>query len=86
MADFRGLRTRAGTARLALLGAAAAGALLVSAGSAAAQGCDREDMQETVYDYIAAQLAANPIKMHMNLWVDYNEQMLIATLSTCIMS
>ena len=86
MALFRGLNTRAGTARLAILGAAAAGAMLLSATSAAAQGCDREDMQDTVDDYISAQQTADPIKMHMNLWVDYNEQMQNSTMSTGIMS
>ena len=86
MALFRGLNTRAGTARLAILGAAAVGAMLLSATSAAAQGCDREDMQDTVDDYISAQQTADPIKMHMNLWVDYNEQMQNSTMSTGIMS
>ena len=73
-------------AHWAILGAAAAGAMLLSATSAAAQGCDRQDMQDTVDDYIAAQQTADPIKMHMNLWVDYNEQMQNATMSTGIMS
>jgi hypothetical protein len=86
MALIRGLKIRAGTAHLAILGAAAAGAMLLSATSAAAQGCDRQDMQDTVDDYIDAQQAADPIKMHMNLWVDYNEQMQNATMSTGIMS
>jgi hypothetical protein len=86
MALFRGPNTRAGTAHPAILGAAAAGALLLSATAAAAQGCDRQDMQDTVDDYISAQQTADPIKMHMNLWVDYNEQMQNATMSTGIMS
>jgi hypothetical protein len=86
MALIRGLKTRAGTAHLAILGAAAAGAMLLSATSASAQGCDRQDMQDTVDDYISAQQTADPIKMHMNLWVDYNEQMQNATMSTGIMS
>src|ERR1700759_1294881 len=86
MAQYRGLQARAGT-RWAVLGAAvAAGAMLLSATSAAAQGCTREDLQDTVDDYIDAQQAADPIKMHMNLWVDYNEQMQNATMSTGIMS
>lgn len=87
MALYRGLEARAGTARWAVLGAAvAAGAMLLSATSAAAQGCTREDLQDTVDDYIDAQQAADPIKMHMNLWVDYNEQMQNATMSTGLMS
>ena len=87
MALFRGLQARAGTARWATLGGAvAAGAMLLSATSAAAQGCDRQDMQDTVDDYIDAQQAADPIKMHMNLWVDYNEQMQNSTMSTGLMS
>jgi hypothetical protein len=86
MARFRGLNMRAGTARFAILGAAAASALLFSAGSAAAQGCDRQDMQDTADDYMAAQQTADPIKMHMNLWVDYNEQMQNATMSGGLMS
>jgi hypothetical protein len=87
MALFRGPKDRAGTARWTILAAAvAAGAMLLSAGAASAQGCDRQDMQDTVDDYIDAQQAADPIKMHMNLWVDYNEQMQNATMSTGIMS
>ena len=86
MALNRGLKNRAGTARLAILGGAAASAVLFAAGSASAQGCDRQDMQDTVDDYISAQQTADPIKMHMNLWVDYNEQMQNATMSTGIMS
>jgi hypothetical protein len=86
MALIRGLKTRAGTARLAILAAASASAMLFAAGSASAQGCDRQDMQDTVDDYISAQQTADPIKMHMNLWVDYNEQMQNATMSTGIMS
>jgi len=86
MALIRGLKTRAGTARWTVLAATAAGAMLLSATSAAAQGCDRQDLQDTVDDYISAQQTADPIKMHMNLWVDYNEQMQNATMSTGIMS
>jgi hypothetical protein len=86
MALFRGLNTRAGTVRPAILGAAAAGAMLFAATSASAQGCDRQDMQDTADDYVSAQQTADPIKMHMNLWVDYNEQMQNATMSTGIMS
>jgi len=87
MALFRGQKTRAGTAHLAILGAAAAASvMLFAATSASAQGCDRQDMQDTVDDYISAQQTADPIKMHMNLWVDYNEQMQNATMSTGIMS
>ena len=86
MALIRGLKDGAGTAHWTILGAAAAAALLFAATSASAQGCDRQDMQDTVDDYITAQQTADPIKMHMNLWVDYNEQMQNATMSTGIMS
>jgi hypothetical protein len=88
MAQFRGLKTRAGTARLAILGAVAAGGLLVSATSAFAQGggCAREDLEDSAGEYFAAQAAADPTKMHMNLWVNYNEQMDNATMNGGLMS
>jgi hypothetical protein len=67
----------------AILGALAAGAVLFAAHSAAAQGgCNVEDLQDSTNEYIAAQETADPIKMHMNLWVNYNEQMENATMST----
>ena len=86
MAPNRGLKSSAGTARWAMVAAAAAGAMLFTATSASAQGCTREDLQYTVSDYIDAQQTADPIKMHMNLWVDYNEQMQNATMSTGLLS
>jgi hypothetical protein len=83
MAHIRGLKTRAGTALFAILGAVAAGGLLFSATSASAQGggCSREDLQDNANDYLAAQAAADPTKMHMNLWVNYNEQLEDSTMS-----
>jgi len=71
----------------ALLGMLAAGGLLFAAGSAAAQGgCDPLDLQDSANEYIAAQEAGDPIKMHMNLWVNYNEQLENATMSTGLLS
>jgi len=69
-----------------LLGAVAAGGLLMAATSASAQGCAREDLQATANDYIAAQESGDPFKMHMGLWVDYNEQMENATMATGVLS
>ena len=87
MARFGGLKDRAGTARWAILGAAvAAGAMLLSATSASAQGCDPLDLKDTVSDYLAAQAAGDNTKLHMILWVDYNEQMQNATMSTGLLS
>ncbi len=86
MTLIHGLKDRAGTARFAVLGALAAGGMLLSATSAAAQGCAREDLQETANDYVAAQETGDPFKMHMGLWVDYNEQMQNATMSTGVLS
>ena len=71
----------------AILGILAAGGILFAAGTAAAQGgCNPEDLQDSVNEYIAAQETADPIKMHMNLWVNYNEQMENATMSTGLLS
>ena len=87
MARIRGLRDRAGKARWALLGSAVAvGATLLSATSASAQGCDPLDLKDTVSDYLAAQAAGEPTKLQMILWVDYNEQMQNATMSTGLLS
>jgi hypothetical protein len=74
-------------APLAMLGGAlAAGAMLLSATSALAQGCTRQDLQDTVSDYLAAQAAGDNTKLQMILWVDYNEQMQNATMSTGLLS
>lgn len=89
MALIRQPKARAGMARLAILGAVAAGGLMFST-SAFAQGfgggCSREDLQDSADEYLAAQAAADPTKMHMNLWVNYNEQMQDATMSTGLLS
>lgn len=70
-----------------ILGALAAGGVLFAASSAFAQGgCDPQDLHDAASDYIAAQAAGDPIKMHMNLWVNYNEQMENATMSTGLLS
>jgi len=80
-------KTGAGTARLAILAAIAAGGLLFST-SAFAQGggCAREDLQDRESEYLAAQAMADPTQMHMNLWVNYNEQMEDATMSGGLMA
>jgi hypothetical protein len=70
----------------ALLAAVAAGGMMLAATSASAQGCSRDDLQEAADNYIAAQETADPFKMHMGLWVDYNEQMQNATMSTGVLS
>ena len=64
-----------------MAGALAAGCLLLAAQSASAQGCTREIVQTAADDYIAAQETADPIKMHMGLWVDYTEQLQPATVT-----
>ncbi|MGZ3274489.1 MAG: hypothetical protein ACXU8Z_12045, partial [Caulobacteraceae bacterium] len=70
-----------------MLGSAlAAGAMLLSATSASAQGCDPQDLKDTVSDYLAAQAAGDATKLHMILWLDYNEQMQNATMSTGLLS
>ena len=69
-----------------VLGVLAAGGLLFAAGSASAQGCTREILRDTAEDYIAAQESADSTKLHMGLWVSYNEQMADSTLSTGVIS
>ena len=69
-----------------MFGALAAVGLLLAANSASAQECTREILQATAKDYIAAQETADVTKMYMGLWVDYNEQLQGATLSTGILS
>jgi hypothetical protein len=84
MALDHGRKNRIGAAMI--LGALAAGGLMLAATSAAAQGCSREVLQDTAEDYVDAQLTGDPFKMHMTLWVDYNEQMENATMSTGVLS
>ena len=69
-----------------ILGAVAAGGLLLAATSAAAQGCTRDALLDTADDYVDAQEAGNPFKMHMGLWVDYNEQMQQSAMATGVIS
>jgi hypothetical protein len=69
-----------------MLGALAAGGVLLVAHAAAAQGCTREILQGAADDYIAAQQTADVTTMHVGLWVDYNEQLQPATMSTGVLS
>jgi hypothetical protein len=71
---------------LVFLGAVAAGGLLFAAQSASAQECTRDILQRTANDYLAAQETADPTRLHMGLWVDYNEQLLNSTMSTGVLS
>ncbi len=69
------------------LGAVLAGGMLLAAAPALAQGrCDREGLQAVAEAYVDAQQTANPFKMHMGLWVTYNEQMELGTMSTGLLS
>ncbi len=61
-----------------VLGAACAAALLLAAAPAFAQfggACSRAELQQSADDYIAAQTAGEPAKMHFTLWVSYTEQL-----------
>ena len=69
-----------------MLGALAAGGLLFAAHSASAQGCTREILQGTADSFIAAQETADPTKLYMGLWVDYNEQLQGQAMSTGVLS
>jgi hypothetical protein len=70
-----------------MLGVLVAGGLMFAAAPAFAQGgCSRDAMQATADSYLAAQATADPFKMHMGLWVDYNEQLQNATMSTGVLS
>jgi hypothetical protein len=78
---------KSGIRNSVILGALAAGGILFAASSASAQGgCDPQDLRDSADEYVAAQQAGDPIKMHMNLWVNYNEQMENATMSTGLLS
>jgi hypothetical protein len=69
------------------LGAVLAGGLLLAAAPAFAQGgCSRDSLQTAAENYVAAQAAGDPFKMHMGLWVDYNEQLQNASMSTGVLS
>ena len=70
-----------------VLGAMVAGSVVFGAASAAAQGrCSRADLQDAAESYVAAQAAGDPFKMHMGLWVVYNQQMELGTMSTGVLS
>jgi phage baseplate assembly protein gpV len=77
---------RAATRTSVTLGALTAGGLLLAAQAASAQECTRAILQRAAEDYIATQETADPTNMHMGLWVDYNEQLQNATLSTGVLS
>jgi hypothetical protein len=73
--------------RSMVLGALAGAGLMFAATSAFAQGgCDPEDLHDSASEYLAAQASGDATKMHMNLWVNYNEQMENATMSTGVLS
>jgi hypothetical protein len=70
-----------------VLGAMVAGGIVFGAASASAQGrCSRADLQDAADSYVAAQTAGDPFKMHMGLWVVYNQQMELGTMSTGVLS
>jgi hypothetical protein len=71
-----------------VIGAALAGGLVLAATPALAQGggCSREGLQAVAEAYVAAQTAADPFKMKMGLWVTYNEQLELGTMSTGLLS
>lgn len=72
--------------RLALGPALACGLLFGAAPAFAQAGCDRAALQAATDDYLAAQTAGDPLKMHMGLWVDYQEQLGPASMATGILS
>jgi len=70
-----------------VLGALLASGLLLASAPALAQGrCDREGLQAVAEAYVDAQQTANPFKMKMGLWVTYNEQLELGTMSTGLLS
>jgi hypothetical protein len=70
-----------------ILGAVLAGGMLLAAAPAFAQGgCARDGLQAVAEAYVAAQTEANPFKMKMGLWVTYNEQLELGTMSTGLLS
>jgi hypothetical protein len=70
-----------------VLGAMVAGGVVFGATASFAQGrCSRADLQAAAESYVSAQEAADPFKMHMGLWVVYNEQMELGTMSTGVLS
>ena len=77
---------KAATRISVVLGTLAAGVLLLGAPPALAQECTRDVLHVSAEDYIAAQETADPTNMHFGLWVDYNEQLQISTLSTGVLS
>jgi hypothetical protein len=69
-----------------IFGALAAGGLLFAAQTASAQECTREILKGTADSFIAAQETGDVTKMYMGLWVDYNEQLQGAPMSTGVLS
>jgi hypothetical protein len=70
-----------------ILGAVlAAGCFLAAAPALAQAPCTRADLQAAADNFITAQTAGDPTKLHMTLWLDYNEQLESASFSTGILS
>jgi hypothetical protein len=63
-----------------------AAGLALAAPALAQAPCTRADLQASVANFIEAQAAGEPTKLHMNLWLDYNEQLEGATMSTGLLS
>jgi hypothetical protein len=69
------------------LGAMLTGVMAFGAAPAFAQGgCSRDTLQGVAEGYVAAQTTADPFHMKMGLWVTYNEQMELGTMSTGVLS
>jgi hypothetical protein len=80
-------RNRTTTTRISgILGLLTACGLVFAAHSASAQACTREILQGTADSFIAAQETADPTKLYMGLWVDYNEQLQGQAMSTGVLS
>ncbi len=70
-----------------LAGAALACGIVFAGAPAFAQfGCSRADLQKATDEYLATQASGDTTLMHMSLWVDYEEQMQDATMSTGIIT
>jgi hypothetical protein len=80
-------RDRKTTTRTSVIfSALAAGGILFAAQAASAQECTREILKGTADSFIAAQETGDATKMYMGLWVDYNEQLQGAPMSTGVLS
>lgn len=74
--------------KTAFASALACGVLFAAAPAFAQFGgrCERAALQTAADDFLQAQTTGNPFKMHMGLWVQYNEQLQDATMSTGLLS